>query len=162
MLAQFVRHTRRNPQKLPTEPVPEPERTVKSKKSSQKGASGSGKPKNYDISLEDEFITEELQLEFLEPSTVNKEIPSEISSTPCAICSPLNLSPKKASHIVHNIPLPLSSITLLQTTKSANVLPHTPVMAGQQAPTKMERIIVARYGPLVLPVPLNAIPVGEY
>jgi len=30
------------------------------------------------------------------------------------------------------------------------------------APTKMERIIVARYGPLVLPTPLNAMPSGEY
>ena len=30
------------------------------------------------------------------------------------------------------------------------------------APTKMERIIAARYGPLVLPTPLNAMPIGEY
>ena len=35
-------------------------------------------------------------------------------------------------------------------------------MGGQQAPTKMERIIVDRYGPLVLPIPLNAMPTGEY
>lgn len=35
-------------------------------------------------------------------------------------------------------------------------------MAGPQAPTKMERIIAARYGPLVLPVPLNAMPAGKY
>jgi len=35
-------------------------------------------------------------------------------------------------------------------------------MAGQQAPTKIERIVAARYGPLVLPVPLNPMPVGEY
>ena len=35
-------------------------------------------------------------------------------------------------------------------------------MAGPQAPTKMERIIAARYGPLVLPIPLNAMPIGEY
>jgi len=35
-------------------------------------------------------------------------------------------------------------------------------MAGPQAPTKMERIIAARYGPLVLSIPLNAMPVGEY
>ncbi len=35
-------------------------------------------------------------------------------------------------------------------------------MAGPQAPTKMERIIAARYGPLVLPTPLNAMPTGEY
>jgi len=35
-------------------------------------------------------------------------------------------------------------------------------MAGQQAPTGIERIIAARYGPLVFPVPLNPMPVGEY
>lgn len=35
-------------------------------------------------------------------------------------------------------------------------------MAGQQAPTKIERIVAARYGPLVLPVPLKPMPVGDY
>ena len=35
-------------------------------------------------------------------------------------------------------------------------------MAGPQAPTKMERIIASRYGPLILPTPLNAMPTGEY
>lgn len=35
-------------------------------------------------------------------------------------------------------------------------------MAGQQALTKIERIITARYGPLVLPVPLSAMLVGDY
>jgi len=35
-------------------------------------------------------------------------------------------------------------------------------MASPQAPTKMERIITARYGPLVLPTPLNEMPTGEY
>ena len=35
-------------------------------------------------------------------------------------------------------------------------------MTGPQAPTKMERILVARYGPLVLPTPLNAMPTREY
>ena len=35
-------------------------------------------------------------------------------------------------------------------------------MASPQAPTKMERIIAARYGPLVLPTPLNAMLTGEY
>lgn len=35
-------------------------------------------------------------------------------------------------------------------------------MVGPQAPSKMERIIAARYGPLVLPTPLNAMPTGEY
>ena len=35
-------------------------------------------------------------------------------------------------------------------------------MVGQQAPTRIERIVAARYGPLVLHVPLNPMPVGEY
>jgi len=35
-------------------------------------------------------------------------------------------------------------------------------MASPKAPTKMERIIAARYGPLVLPIPLNSMPTGEY
>jgi len=35
-------------------------------------------------------------------------------------------------------------------------------MVGPQEHTKMERIIAARYGPLILPTPLNAMPTGEY
>ena len=35
-------------------------------------------------------------------------------------------------------------------------------MARQQALTKIERVVVARYGPLVLLVPLNSMPEGEY
>jgi len=35
-------------------------------------------------------------------------------------------------------------------------------MAGQQSPTKMEIIIAARYGPLVFPIPLSAMPIGDY
>ena len=35
-------------------------------------------------------------------------------------------------------------------------------MARPQAPTKMERIIAAKYGPLILPTPLNAMPTREY
>jgi hypothetical protein len=31
-----------------------------------------------------------------------------------------------------------------------------------QNPTKMERIIVSRYAPLVFPNPLNAMPIGDY
>jgi len=35
-------------------------------------------------------------------------------------------------------------------------------MAGQQAPTRMERIVAARYGPLVLPVPLDGVTAEEH
>jgi len=142
--------------------VPEPEGTVRSKKASQKGASGSGNPKKSHSSLKDKVIAEDLQFEDLEHNTVNKEKPSEISSAPCSVSSPLNLSPKKASHSVQNIPLSLPSITLLPTIQPASILPHFPIMAGQQAPTRIERIVAARYGPLVLLVPLNPMPIGEY
>jgi len=141
--------------------VPDPKKIIKLKRTSQKGASRSSKPKKTHASLKDKVKAEDIQFEYLEPSTITKEIPSEINTTPCPSSSPLNLSPKKASHIAHNTPLSRSSITLLQTVQSASILPHILVMASQQAPTKMERIIVARYGPLVLPTPLNAMEVGE-
>ena len=35
-------------------------------------------------------------------------------------------------------------------------------MAGQQALTKIERIVATRYGPIVLPTPLNAMPTRDY
>jgi len=46
-----VRHTPRNPQKSPAGLVPDPENIVKQKNTSQKGASGSGKPKQSYVSL---------------------------------------------------------------------------------------------------------------
>lgn len=60
VLAQFVRHTRRNPQKLPAELVPDPKRTVKSNKASQKGASGSSNYKKSHASLKDKVIPEDI------------------------------------------------------------------------------------------------------
>jgi len=96
--------------------VPDPENIVKLKKTSQKGASGSGKPKKTYASPKDKVIAENIQFEDLEPSTVSKEILSYINRIPYSFSSPLNLSPKKASHTVQNIPLSLSSITLLQNT----------------------------------------------
>jgi len=51
----------------------DPERIVKSKKSSKKGASGSGKPKNSDLSLKNEFIVEESQLESWSPALLIKK-----------------------------------------------------------------------------------------
>ena len=142
--------------------MPEPERTAKSKKSSQKGASGLGKPKKYYSSLKDTVIAEAKHIEDLENNSVNKENSSEISSAPCIVNSPLNLSPKKASHLVQNIPLSLPSITLLPIIQYATILPNIPIMAGQRAPTRIKRIVVARYGPLMLPMPLNPMLVREY
>lgn len=74
----------------------------------------------------------------------------------------MDLNLKKASRTLPHTPLFLSSISFLPTFQTTSIIPPTLVMAGQQAPTKMERILVARYGPLVLPVPLNFMPAGEY
>jgi len=52
--------------------VPESERTVKSKKASQKGASGSGKPNKSYLSLHEEFLVKNTQFEDLEPSAASE------------------------------------------------------------------------------------------
>ena len=80
--------------------------------------------------MKDKVIAEDLQFEDLEISPVNKEKPSEMSSSPCLVSSPLNLSPKKASHSVQSIPLSLPYITSLPTTQSSSILPNIPTMAG--------------------------------
>jgi len=46
--------------------------------------------------------------------------------------------------------------------QTATTLLATIAMAGLQARTKMEKIIAARYGPLILPTPLDAMPLREY
>jgi len=95
--------------------VPDPEKVVKSKKSSQKGASGSGKPKKSYISPQEEVIVEIRQFEELEPSIASEESPAEIQTTPYTVSFPLDLNPKKASPTVHHIPLSLPSISLFPT-----------------------------------------------
>ena len=142
--------------------MPDTEKIVKQSKISQKGASGSGKPKQPYVSLQERLVTEHSHIENIEPNTISEEILSEIHKAPCSISPPLDLSPKKAFLLVHHIHLSLTVISKLPTFQIANTLPTTPVMAGPQAATKMERIIAVRYGPLVLPIPLNAIPIGEY
>ena len=54
------------------------------------------------------------------------------------------------------------SFSLIHSTQSTSIRSYSSVMADQQALTKIERIVAARYGPLVLHVPLNAMPAGEY
>lgn len=142
--------------------MPDPENIVKLKKTSLKGASGSGKPKKSYASLQGKVIVQNAQFEELEPCIASEESPVEIHTAPCSFSSPLDLSPKKVSHTVHHIPLSLSSISFSPTIQSTSILPPTPAMAGQQAPTKMERIIASRYGPPVLLVLFNAMPAGEY
>jgi len=77
-----VRHTRRNPQKSLAHPVPDPEKIFKQGKTSQKGASGSGKPKKCYISLQENIVAENVQFEDIDPSIVSEEIPSGIHKAP--------------------------------------------------------------------------------
>ena len=120
-----MRHAQRNPQKSPADPVPDPEKIVKQKKTSQKGASGSskpkqsyvslqerlvaehahvenlegesgsGKPKQSYVSLQERLVVEHAHVENIERSTISEEILSEIHKSPCTISSPLDLNPKK-------------------------------------------------------------------
>jgi len=78
-----VRHTQRNPQKSPADPVPNPEKIVKQSKLSRKGASGLGKPKQSYLSLQERLVTEHTHVENIEPSTISEGIPSEIHKAPC-------------------------------------------------------------------------------
>ena len=157
-----VRHARRNPQKSQADPVPDSEKTIKEKKVLQKGASGLGKPKKYSISLQEDPAIEQIHVESTDANTSSEEKPSQIHKTPYSLVSPFVVSPKGASPLIHHTPL-VSSITpppsVIQTSSTLLV---TTVMAGPQAPTKMERIIAARYGPLILPTPLNVMPTREY
>ena len=128
----------------------------------QKGASSSGKPKQCSISLQENLAIEQIHDERIDSNTSNEEKFSEIHKAPYSLVSPFVVSPKGTSSPIHHTPL-VSSITpqpsVIQTSSTLSV---TTVMAGPQAPTKMERIIAARYGPLILPTPLNAIPTREY
>ncbi len=99
-----MRHTWRNPQKSLAEPVPDPEKIVKSKKTSQKGASGPGKPKNSYVSLQEKAIVENVSFEDIEPSVASEKSPTDIHTYPYSFSSAVDLSPKIASHTVHHIP----------------------------------------------------------
>ena len=88
-----MRHTRRNPKKSLADPVPDPEKIAKQRKTSQKEASGSSKPKKTYASLKEKVIAEDIQFEDLEPSAISQEIPSEIHTAPFLVSSPLDLSP---------------------------------------------------------------------
>lgn len=110
-LPQFVRHIRRNPQKSPADLVPHPEKTVKQRKTSQKGASGSGKPKKAYVSPQERLVVEHVCAESIEPSTVSEETFPEIHKAPCLVSSPLDISPKETSLIAHQFPYALSFIS---------------------------------------------------
>lgn len=120
-----MRHTRRNPQKSAADPVPDLEKIVKQSKISRKGASGSGKPKQSYVSLQERLVAEHAHVEIIEPSTISEEILSEIHKAPCSISFPLAISPKETNLPVHHIPLALSVISQLTTFQTASTL-HLP------------------------------------
>ena len=86
----------------------------------------------------------------------------EIHKAPYSLGSPPILNLKETSPPIHHTPLVSSVTPQPSVIQSSNTLLVTTTMAGPQAPTKMERIIAARYGPLILTTPLNALPTGEY
>ena len=90
------------------------------------------------------------------------EIPSEIHTAPY-YSFPFRFQFKeKGIHAVHHIPLSPLSFLLIHFTQPTSILSYTLAMASQQALTKIEKIVAARYGPLVLPTPLNAMLAGDY
>ena len=91
-----MRHTQRNPQKSPADPVPDPKKIVKPKNIIQKGESGSGKPKQSYVSLQERLVTEHVHFDNIEPNITSEEIILEIHKSPCSSSSPLDLSPKKS------------------------------------------------------------------
>ena len=128
----------------------------------QKGASGSSKPKQYSISLQERPVIEQIHVESIASNTSSEEKLSEIHKAPCSLGSPFALSPKETSPPIHHTPLVLPVTPQPSIIQTASTLLATTTMAGPQAPTKMERIIAARYEPLILPTPLNAMPTREY
>lgn len=128
----------------------------------QKGASGSGSSKQYSISLQENPVIEQIHVESIASNTSSEEIISEIHRAPYSLGSSFIVIPKEASPLIHHTPLVLSITRQPFVIQTSNTLIATTAMAAPQAPTKMERIIAARYGPLILPTPLNAMPTGEY
>lgn len=142
--------------------MPDPEKIIKERKVLQKGALGSSKPKQSSISLQERLVIEQIHVESITSNTSNEEKISENHKAPYSLGSPFLVSLKETSPPIHHTPLVLSVTPQPSMIQTASTLLATTAMAGPQAPTKMERIIVARYGPLILPTPLNAMPTGEY
>ena len=68
-----MRHTRRKPQKLQADPILDPEKIIKERKVSQKGASGLDKPKQSSISLQERLVIEQIQVESIVSNTSSEE-----------------------------------------------------------------------------------------
>ena len=128
----------------------------------QKGALGSGKPKQYFISLQENPTIEQIHVESIAYNTNSEEKLSEINKAPYSLGSPCVVSPKETSPPIHHTPLFMSVTPHPSIIQTASTLLASTVMAGPQAPTKMERIITTRYGPLIVSTPLNSMPTREY
>ena len=157
-----MRHTQRNPQKSQANPIPDPRKTLKEIKTLQKGASGLRKPKQCSIYLQENSTIEQIHVESTDSNTSSEEKLSEIHKSTYYLGSPFSLSLKETSAPIHHTPLVLSVTLQPSIIQTANTLLTTIAMVGRQAHTKMDRIIVSRYRPLILPTPLNAMPTGEY
>lgn len=70
-------HTQRNPDKPQADPVPDPvpdlENIIKERKVFQKGASGSSKPKQSPISLQERPVIEQIYVESITSNTSSGE-----------------------------------------------------------------------------------------
>ncbi len=161
-LAQFARHTQINSQNSQADPVPDPEKIIKERKVLHKGALGSGKPKQSPISLQERPVIEQIYVESIASNTSSEEKLLEIHKAPYSLGFPFVVCPKETSPPIHHTPSVLSITPKPSIIQTVSTLLATTAMAGPQAPTKMERIIAARYGLLILPTPLNAMPTGEY
>ena len=128
----------------------------------QKGASGLGKTKQSTISLQENPAIEQIHVESITSNTSNEEELSEIHKAPYSLSFPFVVCPKETSPLIHHTPSVLSITSQPSIIQTASTILATTTMVGPQAPTKMERIIAARYGPLIIPTPLNAMPTGEY
>ena len=155
-----MRHTWRNPQKPCADPIPNPKKIIKERKALHKGASGSSSSKQYSISLQENPVIEQIHVESIASNTSSEEKISEIHKAPYSLGSPFIVSPKETSPPIHHTPLVLSVTPHPSVIQNSSTLIVATAMAGPQAPTKMERIITAKYGTLILPTPLNAIPTG--
>ena len=102
-----------------------------------KGASGSGKPKQYSISLQQGPAIEQIHVESTDSNTSSEEKLSEIHKVPCSLVSPFVVSPKGTPPLIHHTSLVLSITPPPSIFQTPSTLLATTVMTGPQVPTKM-------------------------
>jgi hypothetical protein len=76
--------------------------------------------------------------------------------------SPSYTPPSPKLHIIKTVVVPIKTQSPPYSPRIYNPPLHNP-MAGANLPrNRMDAIVAARYAPLVLPQPMNALPVGDY